>query len=583
MCTAFVFVLTAATASRAQEEVRPQTVLQQAESALAAGDFESAFKNFAFYAERYEASPAHSTAVLGAAKSALYSGRYDEALNFAQAYLDLPPTSTQAVACLYRGHALAARYQVKEAMVAYADGFRRASDPAQKQAFTTVVERLASLLDPRDAQKVIGFDLPPDMASPAWIVIGDGLEASGQRYLAMRYYSGLAEKFAGVPAGAKAQIKQAALEIELAKTIRIGVVIPLSGTLSSYGEEMNQGIALAAREFQEKTGRQVELMVEDSKGLPVPATKACQSILDREPAAVIGPLTSASAIGCAAAAAAREVPLIVPAASETELTGLGDRIYCLSPSVETYGQSLGWYAVESLGLCSHLIIAPNDEYGYDLAAAYRRAVEDAGGEIWHETYYTPGTTDFGPYLKAFKSSFLDTLSDTSWWRAPDGRRYDPEEVSVYPDAIFVPGYVEDLVLMLPQVRFYKVAGRLLGTDSFADEDLMMRAGGNLEDAVFASVEPLTKGVLEWEQFSSRYSRAYGKSPGRLAALGFDAFRLLTGAMNAPLVSPSAVGNYLNGVGTFEGASGRIEFNFTGENSRVPLYYIRNKQISAARR
>jgi branched-chain amino acid transport system substrate-binding protein len=567
----------------AQEDVRPQTIYQQAESALAAGDFESAFKNFSYYAERYPASPAHSAAVLGAAKAALYSGRYDEALNYTAAYLELPPTSTQALACLYRGGAFAARYQMKEAIAAYADGFRRASDPAYRQAFITVTERLAAQMDPREARKVFGLDLPPDMADSAWQVIGTGLEAQGQRYLAMHYFADLAEKFAGSPVGVSAEIRRAALEAELSKTIRIGVVTPLSGTLAKYGEEMNQGIALAAKEFQEQSGRQVELMVEDSRSLPVPATRACQSILDREPAAVIGPLTSVSAIGCAAAAAAREVPLIVPAASETELTSLGDHIYCLSPSLDRYGQTLGWFTVETLGLCSHLIFAPDDDYGHRMAGAYRRAVEEAGGEIWRETYYTPGTTDFSPFLRAFKSSFLDTLSDTSWWRAPDGRRYDAEEVAVYPEAIFVPGYVDDLVLLLPQIRFFKVAGRLVGTDTFADEDLMMRVGGNLEDAVFASVEPLAPGALEWQQFSSRYARSYGRTPGRLAALGYDAFKLLTGAMGASLVSPSVMGAYLEGVDALDGASGRIEFNYAGENTRVPLYYIRDKQISVARR
>lgn len=570
-------------AAQTQEEVRPQTVLQRAETALAAGQFESAYKDFAYYAERYEASPAHSKAVLGAAKAALYSGRYDDALNFASKYIELPPTSTQAVACLYRGHALAARYQVKEALAAYADGFARAADPKHKQAFTTVVERLAARMDPREAQKAFTFDLPPAMAAGAWLQIGDGLTASAQRYPAMRYYGVIAEKFAGQSVGKEAQIRQAALESEMAKTIRIGVVTPLSGNLAVYGEEMNRGISLAAKEFQEKSGRQIELMVEDSKGLPVPATRACQSILDREPAAIIGPLTSESAIGCAAAAAAREVPLIVPAASETGVTELGERIYTLSPSVDTYGQTLGRFSVETLELCSHYIMAPDDDYGHSLAAAYRRAVEAAGGEIWDESFYEPGTTDFIPYLKAFKASFLDTLSDTSWWRGPDGKRLTAEEVTIYPEAVFLPGYVDDLVLLLPQIRFYKVAGRFVGTDVFADDELMMRVGGNLENAVFASVQPLAKGMLEWEQFSSRYSRAYGKPPGRMAALGFDAFRLLTGSMESPLVSPGVVGKFLSGVDAFDGASGKIEFNESGENLRVPLYYIRNNQISAARR
>lgn len=577
------FYCVTGTPAGAQEEERPQVILQRAEDALKKGDFEVAFRDFSNYAGRYKSSPAYSTAVLGAAKAALYSGKYDEALNYTGTFLELPATSTQAVAYLYRGNALAARYQVKEALAAYAEGFRRSADPNHRQAFTTVTGRLAAQLEPRQAQKIFGFDLPPDMAAPAWRQIGSGLEATGQKYLAMRYYAGVAERFAGLEVGESAESRRAALEAELAKSIRIGVVAPLSGSLAKYGEEMNQGIELAAREFREKSGRDVELLVEDSKGMPVPATRACQSILDREPAAVIGPLTSAAAIGCAAAAAAREVPLIVPAASETELATVGDQVYCLSPSLETYGKNLGWFTVESLGLCSHLVLAPDDDFGHRLASAYRQAVEEAGGIIWKEAFYAPGVPDFGPYLKAFRTNFLDTLSDSAWWRGPDGKKRDLEDIPVYPEAIFLPGYAEDLVQLVPQVRFYKIEGRLVGTDAFSDEEVLMRVGGNLEEAVFASVEPLASGNLEWEQFSSKYARAYGRAPGRLAALGYDAFRLLAGGMTPSLVSPSVVGDYLSGVDVYEGAMGRVEFDFSGENTRVPLYYIRGNKIFAARR
>lgn len=558
-------------------------VLQRAQGAIAKGDFATAYRDFSTYADKYKASPAYSAAVLGAAKSALYSGQYEEAMKYADTYIALPTTSTQAVAFLYKGSALAARYQVKEALAAYSEGFRRTGDPNHRQAFITVTGRLAGLMEPRQAQKLFTYDLPPDMAAPAWRQIGSGLEATGQKYLAMHYYAGLAERFAGLDVAESAESRRAALEAELAKSIRIGVVAPLSGNLAKYGEEMNQGIAMAAKEFREKSGREVELLVEDSKGLPVPATRACQSLLDREPAAVIGPLTSSSAIGCAAAAAAREVPIIVPAASETELASLGDQVYCLSPSLETYGKNLGWFTVETLGLCSHLVVAPDDDFGHRVAAAYRQAVEEAGGTIWKEAFYAPGVPDFGPYLKAFRTSFLDTLSDSSWRRGPDGKKRDVEDIPVYPEAIFIPGYAEDLVQLVPQVRFYKIEGRLVGTDAFADEEVMMRVGGNLEDAVFASVEPLASGSLEWEQFSSKFARAYGRSPGRLAALGYDAFRLVAGAMTPSLVTPAVIGDYLGGVDNFDGAMGKVEFDFSGENTRVPLYYIRGSKVFAARR
>jgi branched-chain amino acid transport system permease protein/branched-chain amino acid transport system substrate-binding protein len=568
----------------AQEEVRPQTLFNRAYRAMVKGDFEQAYQDFSFYADRYEASPARGAALLGAAKAALHTARYDEALKYATTYTETQPGySSQAIAQLYRGHALAGKYRLHDATDAYTQAYRLAYDRDVRQAVVTVVQRLSYQVDVPEAREIFHLDLPPEMAAPAWTGIGDRMDGAGQRYQAMRYYSTIVDKYPNEPVGTSAKIRKRELEQALAKTVRVGVVLPLSGSLANYGEEMRKGIELAAREYEESTGRQVDLIIEDSEGKPVVATRKCQSILERDPVAMIGPLTSDAAIGCAAAAAARNVPLVVPAASESGLPDLGDEVYCLSPSVESYGKTLGRYTVEGLELCSHLVIAPNDDFGYGVADAYRRAVEAAGGEVWHETYYTPGITDFGPYLRAFKASFLDTLSDTTWFYAPDSTRYDYEEVTVYPDAIFVPGTAEDLVLLLPQIRFYKVAGRLVGSDAFADDDLMLRAGGNLEGAMFASVEALGDGVTEWGKFSSRYSRAYGRNPTRLAALGYDAFGLLAGGLGSQVVTPAGLGAYLKGLESFDGATGQMEFTPSGENGRVPVYYIRDRQISPALR
>jgi branched-chain amino acid transport system substrate-binding protein len=559
-------------------------MFNRAYRAMVKGDFESAYTDFAFYADRYESSPARGAALLGAAKAALNTSRYDEALKYATTYTEKEPGfSSQAIAQLYRGHALVGKYRLHDALEAYTHAYRNADDREVRQAVVTVVQRLSYQVDVPEAREIFHLDLPPEMAALAWTGIGDRMDGAGQRYQAMRYYSTIVDKYPNEPVGTSAKIRKRELEQILAKTVRVGVVVPLSGSLASYGEEMRKGIELAAREYEESSGRQVDLIIEDSQGKPVVATRKCQSILERDPVALIGPLTSNAAIGCAAAAAAQNVPLVVPAASETGLPDLGDEVFCLSPSVESYGTTLGRYTVESLELCSHLIIAPNDEYGYGVADAYRRAVEAAGGEVWHETYYAPGITDYGPYLRAFKASFLDTLSDTTWFYAPDSTRYDNEEVTVYPDAIFAPGNAEDLVLLLPQIRFYKVAGRLVGSHDFADDDLMLRAGGNLEDAIFASMDALGDGVMEWENFSSRYARAYGRSPTRLAALGYDAFDLLAGGIGSQMVTPEGLGAYLQGLQTFEGATGRMEFTPSGENGRVPVYYIRDRQISPALR
>jgi len=566
------------------EEILPRTLYSRAYRALVSGDFEDAYTDFSTYADKYAGSPARGAALLGAAKSAVYTERFDAVRRYANLYLEeFAHLSTRSLAFLYLGHAQVASGRVDLAVNTYGEGYVAARDRSVRAAFRSVSDGLADRLGATAAEEIFHIELPPEMAAGAWTRVGEKLDASGQRYRAARYYGAIADRYPDEPAGIAARVRQRELEAALAKTIRVGVLAPISGSLANYGKDMKRGVELAAGEYTDSTGRTIDLLVEDTEGSAVRATRSCQMLLGRDPVAVIGPLTSNAAVGCAAAAAAADVPLLLPAATETGLPLLGREVFCLSPSTQTYGITLGGYAVEGLELCSHLIIAPADEYGYDMAEAYREAVEAAGGEIWHETYYEPGITDFGPYLRTFKASFLDTLSDTTWFYAPDSTRLDQEEVTVYPDAIFTPGYTEDLVLLLPQIRFYKIAGRLIGTDSFADEDLMMRVGGNLEESIFGSVQPLADGIMAWEQFSARYSRKYGNAPTRMAALGYDAFRLLAGGLGDSLATPQALGRHLISIEEFDGAAGVVHFGPQGDNRRVPVYYIRDRQISPALR
>jgi hypothetical protein len=117
----------------------------------------------------------------------------------------------------------------------------------------------------------------------------------------------------------------------------------------------------------------------------VPATRACQSILDREPAAVIGPLTSASAIGCGQPPA-RTCPSWCQRPNEQPAWATMCR---LSPSLRRTNES-HWFTVETLGLCSHLVALPMT-ISAPPGGAYRQAVEEAARS--EEAFYAPGIPD----------------------------------------------------------------------------------------------------------------------------------------------------------------------------------------------
>lgn len=579
-----LLLLTGATATvSADDQVAPQVLYRRALESLRTGDFPSARADFDLYAARYPASPVFGAALLGAAKAAVYSGQYDAALEYGDRYLESGQTGGATLAHLYRGHAYLARRDVEDALREYDAGYAATADALLRSVFRAVVTTSVERVPPEAASKLLDADLQPELAAAVFNSVAGRMERSGQRYEAAKIYGRLAERFPDSPEGTLAASRQRELDRQLAQTARIAVLVPVTGPLSPYGEELKAGIELAAREYADSAGRQIDLLIEDTESSPVLATRACQEAMKLDPLAVIGPLTSEAAIGCAATTAQRAVPHVIPAATASGLPTLGDAVVCLSPSTRLYGRALGTYAVENLGLCSHLIVAPDDDFGREVAAEYRRAVEAAGGYIWYATYYEPGATDFGPNLRSFKAGFLDTLSDPSWFYAPDSSQLDYEEVTVYPDAIFTPGNANDLILLLPQIRFYKIAGRILGTDSFADDELMMRVGGNLEEAVFASVQQVGVGPTEWQAFASRYTRRYGRTPGRLAGLGYDAFRLLASGLADTRATRESLGSYLRGRTDYAGVTGTMRFNRRGENTGVPMYYIRDGQISPAAR
>jgi branched-chain amino acid transport system substrate-binding protein len=557
-------------------------LFNRASSALDSRSYGKALTDFKDYIRQYPQSPLRSAAVLGAAKAALYTGAYDDATRLCDEYIAARPDQ-RAVALLYRGHVHLARHDVADALLDYGQAFEATRDSTLRNALRAVVKSVAAQLPPEEVRASAELDIPPDLAGPLWINYAGHLASSGHRYEAAQTFKQVADRYAGTKAGVEARQKQREFESILASTARIGVLVPLSGSLKSFGENLRKGIEVASAQYTDSTHRQVELMVMDTGDDAMGATQACQALVSKDPLAIIGPLTSAASVGCAAAAACADVPLVIPAATESGLSSLGDAVFCMSPSIAMYGRELGSYAVNDLKLCSHVIFAPDDAFGREMAREYRRAVEAAGGFVWYEAFYQPGITDFGAAIKPFRESFLDTLSDTTWFRGKDGKTIEPDDVAINPDAVFMPGYVDDLVLLVPQIHFYKISGRLIGTDAFADDELLLRVGPNLEGALLASVEPLARGIQQWETFKARYARKFGGNPNRMAALGYDAFRFVAGGLTDSLVAPRELGKRLRAVAEFKGAAGNAYFGLRGENTRVPIYYINDRQIAAAAR
>jgi len=291
----------------------------------------------------------------------------------------------------------------------------------------------------------------------------------------------------------------------------------------------------------------------------------------------IGPLTSEAAAVATASLSCGDLPVIVPAATQAGLTELAESAFQLSPNIGLQGIRMADYAVDSLAARTAGIITSTSPDHLIMARAFAERFEKLGGKITAIEYYRSRDNDFGPYIRDLKAILLGLHPDSTFFVTPDGDTLDPDGVSAYLDCIYMPGNGQQLRLLLPQVRFYKLQGAYLGSDGWAD-DAVYRLGDDVTQlAVFPSPFLAGGNSNEYLEFAAAYDARYGGQPPRLAALGYDAVRLAVRAVGDSPRDRAALRRNLSQTRGYLGASGRISFGVRRENIEMPLYRVQNGQ------
>jgi branched-chain amino acid transport system substrate-binding protein len=96
--------------------------------------------------------------------------------------------------------------------------------------------------------------------------------------------------------------------------------------------------------------------------------------------------------------------------------------------------------------------------------------------------------------------------------------------------IFVPGYYTDAGNVSIQVRKLGLTAPLLGGDGWDSVKLAEIGGSSIEGSYFTNHYSHQNPAPEVQNFVAKYKSDYGQIPDGLAALGYDAARLLFDAM-----------------------------------------------------
>lgn len=320
-------------------------------------------------------------------------------------------------------------------------------------------------------------------------------------------------------------------------TVNVGVFASLTGATATYGQSCENGVQMAVEEANAAggfNGVPFKLFVEDDQSRAEEARLAVTRLLERaHVVAVIGAVTSSNATAAAAFCQKRGFPMVTPAATNPKVTEAGDYIFRVCFIDPFQGLVMARFAYQNLGLRKVAILEDRkSEYSAGLARFFRQTFEELGGAIVADEDYAAGDQNFAAQIKAIKAAA--------------------------PEAIFAPGYYQEVGLIGRQVRDAGLATPLLGGDGWNSPRTVELAGTALEGCYFSDHFTTSDPRPKVHDFVTTYQKRFGAVPDAVAPLSYDAAGILLAAITrAESLDPARIRDALAGMADFDGVTGTI--------------------------
>lgn len=302
---------------------------------------------------------------------------------------------------------------------------------------------------------------------------------------------------------------------ESSDVIKIGANLELSGPVASYGSSIGNGAELAIEEINAAggiDGKKVELVKVDNKSDNAEATNAAIKLTTQDKVtAMIAPATSGNVIATAQIANQNKVPTVTasgtaPNVTENEDGTMNDYVFRTCFIDPFQGVVAANFATGELGAKNVAIYADNaSDYAKGLAAAFKEQVEKNGGTVVAEEAYVADDTDFKSTLTRIKSA--------------------------NPDFVFIPGYYEEVGLIVKQARELGIEAPLMGADGWDSPTLVELAGKEALNNTFITNHYSSQDPDETIQgFVEAFEAKYNEAPNAFHALGYDTVYYLKDAI-----------------------------------------------------
>lgn len=533
---------------------------------LEEGDYSSAYAKFTELVNRYTEHPNRESHLFFKAKAGYYAERFDLSRHdFRRLINDYPNSRFAAYSYFYLGNIQYRLMHADAAIDYYVEAYVHSNDNNLDEIVLGSIESAIPSGRGGFVDKMRKVSLTGDRRCRLFTAAARGLIEKGS----LQVVGTLLGSCPGTEAAGL--IEQA--NTLLKRKAEIGVVLPMSGDLQKFGEQLFDGIKMRSAEFTEKTGRRLEPVVYDSRGETIEAARIVKQMSAEGVTAAIGPLTSEETGVASAVLACGDMPLVIPAATQGGLTALSASSFQVQPNLDWQGIRMADLAIEWLRADTAAIMTPTSPENMSMARAFAGRFKERGGTVLGVEYFRSRVTDFGPYVRDLKSLAMGQLLDSIIFLNDDGDTIEAEEVPVWIDCIYIPADAGQLRQLLPQINFYNLNTVYLGGDGWGNSTVYSLGDRVTKTCYFTSGLIGDNENETAQRFTADFDRRYGRQPGRLEALGYDAMGLICEALMAGRYTHAGITRYLSGIENYRGASGVVTFGNNRENIALPVFKI----------
>ncbi|SNS27013.1 amino acid/amide ABC transporter substrate-binding protein, HAAT family [Humidesulfovibrio mexicanus] len=345
-------------------------------------------------------------------------------------------------------------------------------------------------------------------------------------------------------------------------TIKVGFNLELTGDIPKVGEASKFAAEMLKEDINAAGGLEVggkkyklEFIYQDNEAKAESAVNAALKLINQDNVvAIVGPNSSKQAIPAGATCNDSQVPMVTPWSTNPDTTKDRPWVFRACFLDPFQGPVAVNFASKQFGAkTSAVIFDIANDYSKGLAEIFKAEWEKKNGEGSVVGFESHGTKD---------QDFSAQLTKI---------------IAAKPDFIFVPDNYNQVALIVKQAHDLGYQGPFMGSDAWGSAELMTLCGKDCIGQFFSTHYAAAGAQGATKEFIDRYNSKYKYVPDDVAALTWDATRLVLQAIQSAgkvekdiKAQRKLVRDALANIKEFAGITGNMKFAGTGDPNKCAV-------------